>query len=143
MAKEDNAAKKVYSPDISTYSFEGNTYFFGTMLSFLVAPIRLISRTMHNIFVLPADLVQGYANSLLIVSLILLAIGGIDYYMYGKWCLGTTQLFMVVYAIWLKRKATRSIEFADSKRQVEIDEEAIEEECNKLLDEINNVLGSE
>lgn len=132
---------KVYSPDITPYSFEGDSYFFGTVLSILVAPVRLVSRVMHNIFVLPADLCVGYANSLFIVSGILFIIGLVSLLLDGKWVLALSQLPVLGYVFILRRQAKQSVETARNLHEVEIDVEEIEVLCNGIYTELNEILG--
>lgn len=143
MADKEKTTPKVYSPDITPYSFEGDSYFFGTVLSFLVAPIRLIMRVMHNIFILPADLQVGYARSLLIVSCIMSGIGVVDAMLYNKWPLIVSQPPLILLALWLQKRAQQSTAKANAKRRIEIDDAIVEEKCDKVLDDINKILESE
>lgn len=143
MGKKSNELRKVYSPDITPYSFEGDSYFVGTTLSILVAPIRLITRVMHNIFVLPADMQKGYANSLLIVSAALLGIGVFDYLYAGKFILVLSQIPVLIYAVQLRKKAVKSERLAHAKREIEIDEDQINEACSNIYNELDTILGSD
>lgn len=143
MADKEKPVPKVYSPDVTPYSFEGESYFLGTVLSFLVAPIRLITRVMHNIFILSADLQIGYANSLLIVSCAMTAIAVVDAMLYNKWPLLVSQPPLILLALWLRKRAKQSASLAEAKRVIEIDDAVVEERCEQALDEINKILGSE
>lgn len=135
-----NEEGKVYSPDIHPYSFEGRSGVFGTLLSIVVAPIRVITRVVHDIFILPANLLEGYAKSLLLVSAILFAIGLIDFFVYKKWPLVVSQIPAFYYATVLKKQATKSTQLALQKRTVDINTEQVEELCNTVFDELNKVI---
>lgn len=131
---------KVYSPDVTPYSFEGRSYFFGTLVSFVVAPIRLLSRVMHNIFILPANLQEGYASALLLVSGVLMALGVLDLFIFHKWPLLVSQIPALLYAMRLRRHANLSQRAAADLRKVEIDEEAVEEAAGEIYDEFSKIL---
>lgn len=131
---------KVYSPDIKPYSMEGRSGIFGTLLSFVVAPIRLLTRVMHNIFILPANLIEDYANALMLVSSIMLGIGVIDFFFYEKWPLLVSQLPALYYASVLKKQARKSTQIALEKREVDIDTEQVQTLCNTIFDELNEII---
>lgn len=135
--------KKVYSPDVVPYSFEGESYLLGTFMSIVVAPIRIVSRVLHNIVILPGDMQLGYSNSLLIVSSILMVIGLLDAMLVGKWPLFISQIPVLLYAMYLKKQATLSSRKKSVKRDIEINTEVVEEMCNSIYDDINNVLRSD
>ncbi len=135
--------KKVYSPDVVPYSFEGESYLLGTFMSIVVAPIRIVSRVLHNIVILPGDMQLGYSNSLLIVSSILMVIGLLDAMLVGKWPLFISQIPVLLYAMYLKKQATLSLRKKNVKRDIEINTEVVEEMCNSIYDDINNVLRSD
>lgn len=135
--------KKVYSPDVVPYSFEGESYLLGTFMSIVVAPIRIVSRVLHNIVILPGDMQLGYSNSLLIVSSILMVIGLLDAMLVGKWPLFISQIPVLLYAMYLKKQATLSSRKKNVKRDIEINTEVVEEMCNSIYDDINNVLRSD
>lgn len=132
--------RKVYSPDLKPYSFEGSSGVVNTILSVFVGPIRFISRVMHNIFVLPANLQMDYAQTLQIVSLVLLAFGLVLVIFDGKWSLLVSQIPVLVYATRLKAKAKRSTALAQSKREVEIDLDEVGDLCNSIYPELKNLL---
>lgn len=133
--------KRVYSPDIPTYSFEGQSYFLGTILSFLVAPIRIVTRVMHNIIILPADLKEDYAKSLMVTSTVLLILGIFDWVVAGKWMLCVSQVIPLIYAVKLKSSAHQSVELAREKREIEIDMDEVTNICESVYDELNVILG--
>lgn len=135
--------KKVYSPDVVPYSFEGESYLLGTFMSIVVAPIRIVSRVLHNIVILPGDMQLGYSNSLLIVSSILMVIGLLDAMLVGKWPLFISQIPVLLYAMYLKKQAMLSLRKKNVKRDIEINTEVVEEMCNSIYDDINNVLRSD
>lgn len=132
--------RKVYSPDITPYSMEGKSGVFGTLISLFVAPIRIVSRVMHNIFVLPANLVKDYANSLLVVGIVLEIIGVIDLLLFQKWPLCVSQVPVIWYALQLKNQAAKSVIVATKKREVDIDTEEVEELCNTIYKELDNII---
>lgn len=131
---------KVYSPDITPYSFEGKSYFFGTLLSIIVAPIRLLSRVMHNIFILPANLQKGYAQSLIWVSGALIGIGVLDLLIYRKWPLVVSAIPALIYGLRLKRQALDSEVVARELRHIEIDDEQVEEAANSVYTSLQEIL---
>lgn len=133
-----NEENKVYSPDIKTYSMEGTSGLFNTLLSFIVGPIRLVTRVMHNIFVIPADLQYEYAKSLFTCSMILMVIGIIDFVVARKWPLAISQIVPLVYAVRLQRHAKHSTVKAKEKREVEIDVEQVESLCSEVYGEIES-----
>ena len=137
---DEDRRVKVYSPDITPYKFEGNSLIFGTILSFVVAPIRLLSRVMRNVFILPADMRESYAKSLLIVSGILGVIGIVDLMIYGKWPLVASQIFTFLYALRLKGQAALSKQRAQEKREVNIDTGQIEDMCSAIYDTLDNII---
>lgn len=143
MKEEKDKVSKVYSPDIIPYSFEGESYFFGTVLSFLVAPIRIVTRVTHNIFILPAQLQEGYANTLLLISGVLLGIGVVDVIFANKWPLLVSECIVLIYALWLRRNAHNSVKVFGAKREVALDEDAISEVCSEVYDDLNKIIGSE
>lgn len=139
-AEKDSMTTKVYSPDIKPYSMEGRSGIFGTLLSFVVAPIRLLTRVMHNIFILPANLIEPYADALLMVSGAMLVIGVLDFFLYQKWPLSVSQLPAIYYASILKKQARKSTQIALEKREVDIDTEQVQTLCNTIFDELNDII---
>lgn len=131
---------KVYSPDITPYSFEGRTYVFGTFLSFVVAPIRLVSRVMHNIFVLPANLQKDYAKGLLLVSSVLLGIGLLDLLLAHKWPLVVSQIPALMWAVRLKKQAEESENQSVELKSIEIDSELVQTKCSTIYDELEKIV---
>lgn len=140
MRSDLNEEGKVYSPDIHPYSFEGRSGVFGTLSSIVVAPIRVITRVVHDIFILPANLLEEYAKSLMLVSIILLVIGLFDFFVYKKWPLVVSQLPAIYYAYILKRQASKSTQLALKKRTVDINTDNVEELCNTVFDELNKAI---
>lgn len=134
---------KVYSPDLQTFELEGPTGIFGTLASVVVGPIRLLLRVMHNIVILPAALLESYASGLLIVSVILLVTGIVDIIVFKKWPLLVSQIPAVLLAVRLKQKASRGVQLAKAKVEVEIDDEQINELCNGIYDKLDAAIGIE
>lgn len=135
---DDN--QKVYSPDIKPYSFEGRSGIFGTLLSFIVAPIRITTRVMHTVFILPANMQETYAGSLFVVSGVMCGLGLFDLILYHKWPLLVSQIPCIYYATRLKKQAQRSAEIASAKREVDIDFEQVETLCNTVYNELENIV---
>ena len=131
---------KVYSPDIHAYSMEGRSGIFGTLLSFIVAPFRVITRIMHNIFILPANLLNDYADALMLTSIVLGLIGILDLVIYKKWSLLLSQFPALYYANVVKKQAKKSTQLALEKREVDIDNEQVEALCNTVFQELNEVI---
>lgn len=140
---DDKSNPKVYSPDIHPYSMEGRSGIFGTLLSFVVAPIRITTRVIHNIFILPANLQEDYADALTTTSLVIGCIGIIDLFMYKKWCLTFSQIPTLYFAYVLKKQARKSTQIALEKREVDIDTEQVQTLCNTVFSELNEIIGSD
>lgn len=114
--EEDTGKRKVYSPDITPYSMEGNSGLFGTISSLIVGPIRLVSRVMHNIFVLSADMQKDYAEALIRMSVVFGFIGVCDFFVFHKWPLLIAQIPALILGLRLKNQAQRSLSIAQEKR---------------------------
>lgn len=136
----DERLEKVYSPDIKPYSFEGKSGIFGTLLSIIMAPVRIISRVTHNVFILPANLQEGFADKWLLVSCILLAIGFLDFVIEKKWPLLVSQIPGIFLSLRLKRQASKSTEIATEKREVDIDIDQVTELCNSVYSEFESIV---
>ncbi len=132
--------QKVYSPDIKPYSFEGRSGVFGTLLSFIVAPIRITTRVMHTIFILPANMQETYANGLFWVSAIMLVLGLADLVLYHKWPLVVSQIPCLYYAVKLKGQASLSTQKAQAKREVDINFDEVETLCNTVYDDLEKIV---
>ena len=137
MSGDANSENKVYSPDIKVYSMEGRSGLFNTILTIIVGPIRLVTRVMHNIFILPANLLEDYANALMLCSIVVGGIGLIDLVVYKKWPLIVSQIVPLLYSLRLGRQAKASTFMAKKKRSVEINVEAVEELCGEVYTEID------
>lgn len=136
----DKSEIKVYSPDITPYSMEGKSGIFGTLLSIIVAPIRLLSRIMHNVFVLSAEMQGEYASGLFIVGTVMAALGLLDLLIYQKWPLLVSQVPVLYYAVRLKVQAQRSTIVAQEKREVDMQYEKVEELVNTIYNDLNKIL---
>lgn len=139
MADPQGDGMKVYSPDIKPYSFEGRSGVFGTLLSIIVAPIRITTRVMHTIFILPADMQVEYANSLYLMSIIMGVIGVVDLFVYKKWPLLVSQIPVLYYATRLRNQAQKSTAIAQAKREVDIDRDQVGELCNTIYDDLEQI----
>lgn len=134
------AGKRVYSPDIEPYSFEGKSGLFNTISFIITAPIRLVTRVMHNLLVMPANVQEAYADGLLVVALLTAALGVIDYIMFHKWVLVVSQLPLIPLAIKVKKDATAARGAAKEKRKVDIDKGQISALVGTVYDDLNKVL---
>ena len=143
MSRDFGYSRKVYSPDLRTFSLEGKSAIFGTVASIFVGPIRIILRVLHNIMILPANLMKDYANSLFIVGIVFGVIGVVDFILFSKWPLIISQVPVIGLAIILKRTASKSIAISEEKREVEIDMKAVEDLCNTIYSEIDSAIGKE
>lgn len=141
MAKNDNLKRKVYSPDIQEFSFEGMNGLLSIIFSLLIGPIRLLMRVMHNIMILPAELLASYANSLLLVSGSMMVLGIIDYLLYHKWPLLVSQIPTICIALWFRKKASSAVARSEELREVNINVEEVQEMCGKIYDELDSMLG--
>ena len=138
---ETGVGKKVYSPDVSNYELDGETTVFKTASSLLVGPVRIVSRVMHNIMILPANLLASYAQGLLMVSAVMFLLGVVDYIVFQKWPLLISQVPAMLLALHLSKKAKRAIEVAQDKREVDINDAEVVEMCNGIYDELDAVIG--
>lgn len=136
----NNESRKFYSPDIQMYDLSGAPGVLNTIVSVVVAPIRLLTRVMHNIFVLPANLIEEYAKSLFIVASCMVVLGVLDLFLYKKWPMVVSQLPVFYYASVLKKQARKSTLISLHKREVDIDTERIETICNTVFEELKNVI---
>lgn len=102
--------RKVYSPDIVSYKFEGTEGLAHTIAFALVAPFRIVSRVMHNIFVMPANIQDEFAEGLFVVAIVVGALGVVDLFVYGKWALLISQIPLLPISIVLRRKALLAVE---------------------------------
>lgn len=134
---------KVYSPDLQTFELEGPSGVFGTLASVLVGPIRLLMRVMHNIMILPANLLASYADGLFIVGALMLGAGVFDLLVYGKWPLLVSQIPVMILAVKLKAGASKAVKSSTEKTEVEIDVEKVEELCNSITAELDSIIGKE
>lgn len=135
-----NNISKVYSPDIQVYNFDGNSGIFGTLLSLIVGPVRVVSRVMHNIFILPAEFVAEYGKSLLLTAAVLEAIGIIDFLFYNRWPLAVSQLPLFYLSYRFMKYGKKSAEIADEKREVDINLTEVEEKCKEIYDDLNEIV---
>ncbi len=138
--REDDGEKRVYSPDIQPYSFEGKSYFIGTIVSIVVAPIRIVTRIMHNIIVMPANLQRQYSQGLFIVAGLMTALGIVDFVWRQHWPLLVSQLPLFWVAYHLKRTAVRAEDVAEEQREIDIDHAQVEELINTVYDELDKIL---
>lgn len=138
MADYDN--RKVYSPDIVPYSFEGKGWALGTFASIVVAPIRLVSRVMHNVFIMPAGLMADYAEGLLIVAGATALLGLADLLLFHKWVLLFSQLPLFPVALRLRKSAVKAEKLSKEQRIVDMDEVQVEELLETVYDELEKVI---
>lgn len=132
---------KVYSPDLETFELEGPSGVFGTVASIVVGPVRMIMRVMHNIVILPAELLASYAEGLLIVGCAMMAVGIFDFLVFHKWPILISQIPVIFLSLKLKAKATEAVVKSKEKTEVEIDTEKVEELCSSVYEEIDAALG--
>lgn len=132
--------RKVYSPDIVVYSFEGRGGLIRTISFLLISPIRLVSRVMHNIFVMPANLQKRYADGLLVVATLTFALGLIDLFVYHIWCLAVSQIPLFFIALKLRNKAAIAEDISSEKREVDIDTGQVEELVETIYDDLDAII---
>lgn len=136
----DDGKRKVYSPDIHPYSFEGSSGLLNTISYLIVAPFRLVSRVMHNIFVMPANIQDEFAEGLFVVALLTSILGVVDLVFYHKWVLLISQLPLFPVAYYVRKKALAAKEVAKSKRTVEIDYDQVEELVSTVYNDLNKIV---
>ena len=139
MSNSSDEGMKVYSPDIKPYSFEGRSGVFGTLLSIIVAPIRITTRVMHISFILPANMQEDYAKALYFLAVAMSVLGVVDLVFYKRWPLLISQIPVVYYATRLRGQAQRSTAIAKSKREVEIDTDVVGDLCNTIYDDLEKI----
>lgn len=145
MGKDEGSSggQKVYSPDLQLFSLEGKSGVFGTIASFIVGPIRLLSRVAHNVMILPANLLASYAEGLFFCGLVLGVLGVVDYLVYDKWPLIVSQVPVLMLARHFKQRAKRAVVISQTKHEVEIDNEQVSTLCNTIYDELDQIVGKE
>lgn len=134
---------KVYSPDIKPFSLEGKSGLFSTIASFLVGPVRLLLRVMHNIMILPADLLSDYANGLILVSGIFGAVGLLDLLIFRRWPLLVSQIVTAALGLYWRQKAEHAVVVAMEKNEVDIDTAQVNDLCNEIIGELDELVGKE
>lgn len=133
---------KVYAPDIASYAFDESSAVYKTIVSVLIGPIRLVMRVLHNIPLLPPNLLSEFAGGLVLTSCFLGAIGIFDYAVFHRWPLLFSQTLALLYGLYLKRKVG-GIELTEAEmREVKIDYELVTDHCNKIYDDLDKILGS-
>ncbi len=137
---DESKSTKVYSPDIRPYSFEGKGGLLSTISYTIVAPIRLVSRIMHNIFVMPANIQDEFAEGLMVVAGCTAVLGLIDLILYGKWLLLVTQLPLFPIAYKIRQRALSSKAAAREKRTVDIDIAQVTKLSNSVFDDLDKIL---
>lgn len=141
--RESGLKDYVYSPDLKNRSLEGQEGAFNTIASFLVGPVRLLLRVVHNIFILPSDMLLEYANGVFLVGVVMLAVGVFDYIAYRRWPLMVSQVIVLFIAFWMRKRAVSGIEAAKAKREVELDTAQVEEFCDQIYGELNTIIGKD
>lgn len=131
--------RKVYSPDIQVYSLEGSQGIFRVLASIVVAPIRIVTRVMHNVGILPANLMHQYSIALYVVGGIMAGVGFLDLIFMEKWPLLVSQIPVFYLAYRLNYQAKRAIFASQKKREVDIDTDAVEALVDKVYDELDSV----
>lgn len=137
---EDN---KTYSPEIQSFKLNDDKGVINLVAALFVSPIRFVVRVMHNICVLPANLLKEYAEGLKSVGFIMLAVGIIDLILYSRWPLLVSQVLVIILAFSLKKKSSRAISIAAKRDSVDIDYSKIEEILNTVYDRIDNAIGKD
>lgn len=135
--------KKTYATDIQSFDLDGNQSILNIVASVVVAPIRLVMKVLHNICILPAELMCSYAEGLLFVSSVLSVLGVLDLVIYRRWPLLISQLPLVFVSLRLRRKARVSAQAARDKKTVDIDYAKIEEKLNTVYDRIDTSIGKD
>lgn len=134
---------KVYAPDIQTFELDGPPGVFGTIASIVAGPVRIVSRVMHSMLVLPAKLLKSYGDGLLLTGAVLGVLGILDLVLYAKWPLAVSQIPVVFAGLWYRNKAAQCLPEDAPKREVEIDNEQVNELVNSIYSELDLVLGKE
>lgn len=143
---EDNGGSfgdLVYSPDLQTYDLAGSRGLLSTVSSFIIGPIRLVSRVSTNIAILPSSLTKAFGNSLLIVGGCFSLLGLVDLLLFKKWPLLVSQVPVIIYGLQQRRSGESSLKKEKAKREVVVDTEALNDYCNTLETEIHKALGNE
>ena len=131
---------KVYSPDLSNFELSGPTGVFGTIASIVTGPVRLVTRVLHNIPILPADLLKEYYQSLFITSTTLACVGLVDLVFYNKWLLFVVQIPLIGISLTQPKKINKILKAASVKHEVEFDSQRVADMCEKVYDDIEKEL---
>lgn len=132
--------KKVYSPDITSFSFEGNEGIAHIFAYVLVAPFRIVSRVMHNILILPANLQEQYARGLLIIGGFMTLLGAIDLIVFKKWVLLVSQLPVFIISHKMKQSAQYAIEQQAEEPIIDVDREEVNAMAESVYEELDKIL---
>ncbi len=132
--------KKVYSPDIVVYDFEGAKGVSSTVAYVLVAPFRIVSRVMHNIFVMPANIQDEFAEGLLVVASLVSVLGLVDLVVAHKWVMLVSQLPLFPIAIGLRKRALEAVAKKGNDPIVDVDKEEVLNRAYTIWDDINKVI---
>lgn len=130
----------VYSTDIQVTDLEGSNALVHSIAAIAFAPIRILLKVLHNIMILPADLMLIYAESLLMISSIMLGIGILNLFFNRSVLLLLCEIPVVLLSLLWKRKASTSVVVSNKRNVISIDTNAIEDVCNSVYDKINNSL---
>ena len=139
---EHGYGRKIYSPDLKTFDLEGSSGVFNTLSSIIVGPVRIVTRVMHNIMILPPNLLQAYTRSLQIVGCIMAIFGVVDLVVFRKWPLLVSQIPVVIVATRVNKQASKASAKTRKKHKVEIHYEEVQTLCESIYDEINGKIGS-
>ena len=132
-----------YAPDLLEFELEGEKGIFSLITSFIVGPIRLVSRILHNIAFLPADLAKSYSNGLIAVASMMVFIGIVDLLFFGKWPVLVSQIPVCAMALRFRKKATKAISVTAEKREVHIDNDQVNAMCETTYDEMLSAVRKE
>lgn len=136
---DEQKNQKVYSPDIKPYSLEGKGGLLNTISYTIVSPIRLVSRVMHNIFVMPANIQDEFAEGLIVVAIATGVLGLVDLIVFKKWMLLATQIPLIPYAYKKRKDALSSKEVVKKKPVVDIDKARVTELAQSVYDDLEKL----
>lgn len=137
---DEQRGTKVYSPDIKPYSMEGKGGLLRTISYIIVAPIRLVSRVMHNIFVMPANIQDEFAEGLMVVAGLTAILGLVDLIVFKKWVLLVSQLPLFPIAYKVRKDALSAKVVAKEKPVVDIDKAEVAALATTVYDDLEKIM---
>lgn len=132
--------RKVYSPDITSFKFEGSEGISKIVSYVLVAPFRIVSRVMHNIFILPANLEGQFADGLFVIAGIMTVLGLVDLIAFHKWVLLVSQLPLFPLGYKMRQSSAIAMEQQEEENIIDVDKQEVRRQALEVYDELDKII---